>query len=303
MQNTITKDETNQLIFDCGNGDPAALKRFFEIYSVDIYNFPMKVFHLSEDDASDFYIYAFERLKSGKRLKNFEGKSRFRTWLFSVLRNLLIDWKRTQKDVELAPLTKTNQDGEDYGGIEEEADSLTEKKAIASEFSNVFHQGLQSLKLENRVLFKLTFIYYLQLEEDEILYIMDKSAMTLDELKEWIIQMREELSNKESDIQKMEDKITALYLNILELKKSKIQEDSGQDPKTNLPDCDRIGKSLDKKYEQRKKLLERKQKGHFLARTPFKDVAKVMGLTEGGVSVSIIRTIEKLQKNINFDEF
>lgn len=303
MQNTYTKEETNKLVEDCGKGDPEALRKFFEIYSVDIYNFPMKVFHLSEDDASDFYIYAFERLKSGKRLKNFEGKSQFRTWFYAVLRNLLIDWKRTQKEIPIQSLSKTNREGEEYGGIEEEADQLSEKKLLASEFSNEFHNSLKSLKIDSRIVFKLTYIYYLQLDEDEIEFILKKSGMTLPELKDWIISMREELSNRESDIQKMEDKITSLYLNILDLKKVKMEEDRTIDTKSKLPDLDRIGKSIEKKYEQRKKLLEKKQKGHFLARTPFKEVARLLGITEGGVSVSLLRVIEKLQKNINFDEF
>lgn len=303
MQNTLTSQNTNELVKKCGQGDPESLRRFFEIFSIDIYNFPLKVFHLSEDDAGDFYLYAFEKLKDGKRLKNFEGKSQFRTWFYSVLRNLLIDWKRRKKEVLIQSSVKTNQEGMEYGGIEEEPDLLTENKKIAGEFSKEFRVALREIKLENRVIFKLAYIYYLHLEEDEIEYILDKSGYSLDQLKEWILAIRENLSSREMDIQKMEDKITSLYLNILDLKKLKKEEDSTSESKSNLPDIDRIGKALEKKYEQRRKLLEKRQKGHFLARTPFKEVSNLLGISEGGASVSVIRTTEILQKKLNLDEY
>lgn len=303
MQNTITKEDTVELVQRCGKGDPEAIKLFFEIYSSDIYNFPLKVFHLSEDDAGDFYIYAFERLKTGKRLQSFEGKSSFKTWFYAVLRNLLIDWKRTKREVVTQSATKQNKDGEEYTGIEDEPDTLAEQKKEAVVLTSAFYQVLKEIKLESRVIFKLSFIYYLQLDEDEIQYILTKTGISLDSLKEWIIQTRDELSNKEESIQKMEDKITSIYLNILDLKKSKLAEDLTLESTSNLPDIDLLGKSLNKKYEQRKKLLEKRQKGHFLARTPYKNVRKLMGLSEGGVSVTLIRVIEKLQKKINLEDF
>ncbi len=74
----LSKDKTIDLVSRCGDGEEEALRQFFEIYSEDIYNFPMKIFHLSEDDAGDFFIYAFERLKTGSRFGSFKGKSSFR---------------------------------------------------------------------------------------------------------------------------------------------------------------------------------------------------------------------------------
>lgn len=65
----LSKDKTLDLVSRCGDGEEDALRQFFEIYSEDIYNFPMKIFHLSEDDAGDFFIYAFERLKTAPVLE------------------------------------------------------------------------------------------------------------------------------------------------------------------------------------------------------------------------------------------
>lgn len=302
MQKQLNPQEINQLVSDAGNGNSEALKNFFEIYSEDIYNFPIRVFHLSEDDASDFYIYAFERLKSGRRLQSFGGKSSFKTWFYSVLRNLLIDWKRTIKEVKIQSITRTNVDGKEYNTIEDESDPLLPEKEKAVEISEQFLENLSEIKIESRAIFKLSYIFYLQLEKDEVEYILDKAKISLLELKKWILETRSSLSNKEEDINKLEDKITSIYLNILELKEQQITEPV-EESKSNLPIVDKIGASLQKKYEQRRKLIERKQKGHFLSRTPYKEVAQLLGISEGGVSVTLIRVVEKLQKKIKFDEF
>lgn len=303
MQTTESTEDTNALIHRCGQGDSGALKTFFELYSADIYNFPLKVFHLSEDDAGDFYIYAFERLKNGKRLQSFEGKSSFKTWFYAVLRNLLIDWKRTKKEVKTQTVGKISRDGQEYAGIESEPDQKPALMSQAQDLSCQFHRQLQGIKIESRVVFKLCYIYYLHLDEEEIQYICQKTGMELEQLKRWILDLRNELTQKEAEIQKMEDKITGIYLNILELKKNQQEEEKTPESKIYLPDLDRLGKTLQKKYDQRRKLLEKRQKGHFLVRTPYKAVANLLGLSEGGVSVTLIRVIEKLQKKINFEDF
>jgi len=53
------KKEVMELVRRCGEGDRAALTDFFERFSKDIYNFPLKVFHLDEDAASEYYLYAY----------------------------------------------------------------------------------------------------------------------------------------------------------------------------------------------------------------------------------------------------
>jgi len=235
-------------------------------------------------------------------LQSFGGKSSFKTWFYSVLRNLLIDWKRTIKEVKIQSITRTNVDGKEYNTIEDESDPLLPEKEKALEISEQFLENLSEIKIESRAIFKLSYIFYLQLEKDEVEYILDKTKINLLELKNWILETRSSLSNKEEDINKLEDKITSIYLSILELKEQQITEPI-EDSKSNLPIVDKIGASLQKKYEQRRKLIERKQKGHFLSRTPYKEVAQLLGISEGGVSVTLIRVVEKLQKKIKFDEF
>ena len=147
------KEELQELVKLCAKGDEASLKLFFEYFSEDIYNFPVKVFHLSEDDAGEFFIYAFERLKSGKRFQTYVGKSAFKTWFYSVLRNMLIDWKRTKKEIKTNPNYRVNSEGVEYSTIENEPDRMTGMKEEAGYYSEKFQEALAEIKLENRTIY------------------------------------------------------------------------------------------------------------------------------------------------------
>ncbi|TGL60087.1 sigma-70 family RNA polymerase sigma factor [Leptospira ognonensis] len=294
-----SNEEILEIVQKSGRGDEAALRKFFDIYSKDIYNFPIRVFHLSEDDASDFYIYAFERLKSGKRFNSFVGKSSFKTWFFSVLRNLLIDWQRTKRELKIQSVKKVNKDGVEYNTIEDEPDrkpeALSRAEAVAQKFQSVLHD----VKLENRVIFKLSFIYYLHLDPEEIQYIATKKQLTIEDVKLEILQLREQLSDKEEVNLKMEDKITSIYLNILDLREQRKAKAGGSSTEE-VHLQEKIDHSLAKKYEQRRKLIDKKNRGHFLVRTPYREISRILGISEGGVSVTLLRVMEKIQKKFRF---
>ncbi|ABZ99001.1 RNA polymerase ECF-type sigma factor [Leptospira biflexa serovar Patoc strain 'Patoc 1 (Paris)'] len=220
-QTSYSTEEILELVKECGTGNEKALEKFFEHYSQDIYNFPIRVFHLTEDDASDYYIYAFERLKSGKRFKSFVGKSSFKTWFFSVLRNLLIDWQRTKREVKTQTISKVNQEGKEYSTIEDEPDTRADALALAHDVTDQFQSVLSTIKMENRIVFKLSFVYYLHLDPEELQFVAEKTKRSEEEIRTEILNLREDLSHREEDNLKMEDKITSLYLNILDLKEQK----------------------------------------------------------------------------------
>ncbi|GBF51758.1 RNA polymerase sigma factor, sigma-70 family [Leptospira ryugenii] len=297
-QVTRSNEEILEIVRLCGQGDAESLRIFFDIYSKDIYNFPIRVFHLSEDDASDFFIYAFERLKTGKRFTSFVGKSSFKTWFYSVLRNLLIDWQRTKRELKMQSINKVNKDGIEYSTIEDEPDLRQEKLNQAEEVSHAFQLALNEVKLENRIVFKLSFIYYLHLDTEELDFIAQKNAISTSEVKQQILALRSYLADREEENIKQEDKITSLYLNILDLKEQK-KNKLGQNAKNEEKWKERIEHSLHKKYEQRKKLIDKKHKGHFLVRTPYREISRILGISEGGVSVTLLRVMEKIQKKMN----
>ena len=96
---------------------------------------------------------------------------------------------------------------------------------------------------------------------------------------------------------KNEEKITSIYTSILELQElnSKQTQVKFND---NLPFENKYEMAIAKKLEQRKKLLEKKNKGLFLSRTPYKVISSLLGIPEGGISISLQRVIAKIQKKI-----
>lgn len=290
--------EVLEMVRLCGEGDSAALKAFFERFSEDIYNFPLKVFHLDQDAASDFFLYAFERLKTGGRFRSFQGRSTFRTWFYTVLRNLVIDWMRTIREIDTVNVTRTDEKGNEFRLIENTPDP----RSMSSEDQSVilaFKSQLADLPIDLRLIFKLSYIYYLDLSEDELDYLSEKSGQAPAELVRLIAGLKHRLSEKELKNIGSEDKITSLYLAILELKskREKILTAAAQ-PGGEIPDpaeLARIEKSIEKKYQQREKLLVKKSRGHFIVRTPYKHIASLLQIPEGSVSVQMMRVLERIR--------
>ena len=252
---------------------------------------------MEEDDASEFFIYAYERLKSGKRFHTFVGKSGFKTWLYTVLRNMLIDWKRNKRELKIVSSVKVNSEGVEYYSIENEPDTKFDRQKEADSVSEKFRELLTEIKMESRIIFKLAYIYYMNLDADEIEYLLEKTGLSKEELQKEIISIRDILSDKEIQSLQSEEKIASLYMNILELKQLQEKEK----PivfNDNLPNYDKVQISIQKKYEQRRKLIEKKSKGNFITRTPYRVIAKILNIPEGSVSISLQRVLEKIQKKI-----
>lgn len=290
--------EVLEMVRLCGEGDRQALNAFFERFSEDIYNFPLKVFHLDQDAASDYFLYAFERLKDGGRFRSFQGRSTFRTWFYTVLRNLVIDWMRTIREVDTVNVTRIDANGNEFRLIENTPDP----RSLAGDDHNLiqnFKNQLTDLPVDLRLIFKLSYIYYLDLSSDEMRYLAEKSGKTEPALLRLLANLKHKLSEKELKNLGSEDKITSLYLSILDLKVKRekllsVAARPGGEP-PDPADLARIDKSIEKKYQQREKLLVKKSRGHFIVRTPYKQIADLLQIPEGSVSVQMMRVLERIR--------
>lgn len=297
-------EEISELVGKCGTGNKQAIRDFFDRFAEDIYNFPIKVFHLDADAASDFFLYAFERLRDGQRFRSFRGRSSFRTWFYTVLRNLLIDWMRTIREVQTVSLNGGASG--DTRMIENAPDPRSMKNVLYKNLLDSFWQGLHELGIELRVIFKLSYIYYLDLSEDELRFLADRSGKTPEEIQKFLVDLKNDLADKEIKNLGSEDKITSLYISILELKgkKEKLMLKTGQEQLPQMTGTDsyeleKIERSIEKKYQQRERLLEKKEKGHFIVRTPYKYITGLLDIAEGSVSVQMMRAVEKLRERGN----
>jgi RNA polymerase sigma factor (sigma-70 family) len=297
-------DDLIELIRKCGEGDQESLNHFFERYSNDIYNFPIKVFHLDEDAASEFFLYSYERLREGNRFRSFQGRSSFRTWFYTVLRNLVIDWMRTIREVQTVNFSRSDERGNEYRMIENTPDPRT---VVSNEDVHIglFKNNLKKLNIELRVVFKLSYIYYLDLDREEVDYLCDRSGRSKDGVYQYLAELKHRLSEKELKNIEAEDKITSLYTTIIELKNRKDRilvedEKTSSGPVTNpgIYEVERLSRTLDKKYQQREKLLDKRDRGHFIVRTPYKYISELLKIPEGSISVQMMRSVEKIRGNM-----
>ena len=301
----VSKDSSDLLLLikKCGEGDSASLQDFFEQFAEDIYNFPVKVFHLDEDSASDFFLYAFEKLKNGRRFSSFQGRSSFRTWFYAVLRNLVLDWMRTIREIETVNYTRVGEDGQEYRLIENTPDTRGDESFSDEYFlKEFFLQKIEELGIELKTVFKLSYIFYLDLDSEEVEFIRRQSGKSLNEIYSYIADLKNFLAEKELKNIGTEDKITAIYLGILDLKMKKVIMNSKIENQTALSEKERlemarVDRLLGKKYQQREKLLERKQKGHFIVRTPYKFISELTCIPEGSISVQMMRIMEKFRES------
>lgn len=293
------KKEIQELVSKCGQGDREALRVFFNRYSDDIYNFPLKVFGLDEDQASEFFLYAFERLKDGQRFGSFKGNSSFRTWFYTVIRNLVIDWMRTVKEINVVNSSRAGGESDnstnwietiaDYQELRDEDDPVIE----------AFYEKLSGLDTEQKLVFKLVYLYYLQIETGDLEDIRNLTKKEPAVTAARISELRSFLAEKEIANKEAEEKLTAIYVSMTDIRtrRDRIKLDYKSNPADTalLNEIEKYNRLLDKKREQRNKLLEKKSKGHFIVRTPYKYVAEILNMSEGRVSIHMTKISDILE--------
>lgn len=212
---------------------------------------------------------------------------------------------RTIREVQTVNFSRVDDRGNEYRMIENTPDPRTLNEEDDS-FIAGFQKGLYRLNTELRVVFKLSYIYYMDLTEEELEYLCGRSHREASEVIKYISELKHTLSEKEIKNIDSEDKITSLYTSIIELKNKKekiLSEDlknkDGVQFHPGVYEAARIDRALDKKYQQRDKLLDKKDKGHFIVRTPYKYISELLNIPEGSISVQMMRAVEKLRSNVS----
>ncbi len=293
--------------------NPEAINRFFEIFSDEIYSYPLRYYNFSEDEAGDFYLYAFEHLNDGRKFTSFKKKSRFTTWLFSVLRNLVIDFLRSRRHkIRTTTFARTDSNGNIIDGLDYIADT-DETLSVEDEIFENFKKHLSELKMAHRVLFKLAYIYYMDITEEEVDWICETAALQKEEVHRRLFDLKEIGREKASEVRKVEDKLTANYqaMTMLENRiehyfmehptiktgRNEWSEDFSS-PEIDLEVLEWI-RAFSKKRAKQLRLLKSQKKSLLMTRVPYKDIVPLMNTSEGVLSVQLIRIIEKLAKTFD----
>jgi RNA polymerase sigma factor (sigma-70 family) len=154
--------EDKELIADYLSGQEEVLPYLINRYLKSVYRF---VFSLVQDEsvAEDLTQDVF--IKVWKKLKSYNPKYSFKTWLFTIARNTTTDYLRKRKD-----LVFSNFDDKDNGNVI--LDTLADDALLADE---VFAQ-VQDLDKLNKVLREIPSLY------KEVLILRYSNDLSLEEI-------------------------------------------------------------------------------------------------------------------------
>ncbi|MFZ5628422.1 MAG: RNA polymerase sigma factor [Spirochaetota bacterium] len=305
-------ERISQLLPEIKKQNPDALAAFFEDFSDDIYNFPMRMFRFNEDEASEFYLYAFEHLRDGRKIASFQGKAKFTTWFYAVLRNLTIDFLRSQKDkMRFTTYLKADASGKMVDAIESVSDPRDQNMFEEALFEQ-FNASLVSLALPQRVLFKLAYAWYFELDSTEIDYLCELHKVSAAEILPRLQELKKVAHEKSVEVRELEEKLTANFQGISVLE-TRIENFFRENPdiekrreswsesffSTAVPPqvIDMI-QSLMKKKKKQQSLLLHQKKSLLSIRVPYKDLGDLLQSTQGVLSVQLIRIVEKLSQSL-----
>ncbi|MES0490944.1 MAG: sigma-70 family RNA polymerase sigma factor [Leptospirales bacterium] len=289
-------------------GKTEPLERFFEIFSDDIYNFSIRYYNFDDDEAGDYFLYAFEHLRDGRKIKSFRNKSKFTTWFFSVLRNMLIDFLRSRKNkIYTTSFARTDSEGNVIDSLETIPDSHGTNDG-ETEFLDKFRSGLNELKISHRILLKLAYAHYLDITKTELDWLVNKSGKTADNVLSIVSTLKEIGHKKSSEVRDIEDKLTANYQAISlienrinsffidnpEIKAERKIWNEDYDHKDIPPETIDFIRRLSKKKRKHSNLLKNQEKSMLTTRVPYKKLVPLLGSSEGVLSVQLLRVVEKL---------
>ncbi|MBV6492129.1 MAG: hypothetical protein LDLANPLL_00120 [Turneriella sp.] len=293
-------------------GNPDALSTFFELFSDDIYNFPIRLFRFNEDEASEFYLYAFEHLRDGRKISSFKGKAKFTTWFFAVLRNLTIDYLRTQKDKRYFALYRNiDTSGKLIDAVETKGEIREEHLAEGHLFHR-FNESIAALSIAQRVLFKLAYAWYFELDAEEFLYLKNINRNSEHEILKRIHELKTTALERSNEVREYEDKLTLNFQQISMLE-TKINAYFRENPDveknrdawheeyfaaTLPPQIIDLIQSLMKKKKRQENLLLQQKRSLLSIRAPYKDLEVLLHSTQGVLSVQLVRIVEKLSQHL-----
>ncbi len=103
---TFMADDTKSLALGLRRRDPEVLDALIEQYQYRLFRYLVYITG-NRERAEDFFQETWIRVL--ERGHQYDGKSRFEAWLFSIARHLVIDWQRQKKAQSLDALTNPDE--------------------------------------------------------------------------------------------------------------------------------------------------------------------------------------------------
>jgi len=296
------------LLNACAAGDPTARQHFQEEYGEDIYNFPVKIYGLSVDEAGDFYVYVFDRDRVFARVKTFTGRNniQFRTFFsFYVLKHLFVEWRRNRKEIATISLqTPIGDASGDHQTLEDILpDPITSNSTDnESALTRRTRQLLNALAPEDRLYLKLFSLADAHLSPEEVRLLTAVSGRTIGDTLMLVAEIQSELKRKDEKVARLCDELDSVWGWIVLRQKElqKIQKGThALSTVENMVDTEKLTarqhaleNALAKRVRQHERLVEELRK--YKLTTPYKDIARLLNITVASVYARIFSLRERL---------
>lgn len=286
-----------ELIARCLSGDLEAARQFQETFGELIYGYPMRVYRTPPEDAGDFYVFAFDNGRIFRRLRTFEGRAPLRAYLLGfVLDDLVLEWKRGQRDIETVSLDTL---GELPSGDDAMTQTLTVNETSGGGSAQQLGSMLTQLEPAKAVVLKLLYIEDCELTPAEIRYIAEVSGHDVPEVLKGLDELRASVREREAAVKHEEDALDAVqaWIQLYERRVRRIAEDlAGKPPPVAaarlVEERDELERKIQRRQQQRERLLSRARRRKVTA--PYKEVAALLNTSVGTVGSQIARLRQEL---------
>ncbi len=158
----MTREQELTVIRRVQHGDAEAFGMLVEAYQKNVFNVALQMTG-NREDAQDMAQEAF--LKAYSSLNSFRGDSKFSSWLYRIVANVCLDFKRRQGRRPSSSLTVEDEEGEvlelDIADESQSPEKLLERKLTRE----AVRRGLAELPEEQRQILLLREIQGLSYEE------------------------------------------------------------------------------------------------------------------------------------------
>jgi RNA polymerase sigma-70 factor (ECF subfamily) len=157
---TLMADDKKSLVQGLRQRDPEVLDRLIEQYQYRLFRYLLYITG-NPQHAEDFFQETWIRVL--ERGHQYDGKFKFEAWLFTIARNLVIDWQRQKKAVSLDAMTDT-EEGKGFEIVDEKGESPLQL-FLQSETQGRVQASLEQLPPAYREVLVLRFQEEMQLDE------------------------------------------------------------------------------------------------------------------------------------------
>lgn len=279
--------------------DAEARQAFQATYGALIYTFPMRIYHRSEDEAGEFYLYVFEKGRIYKRIGTFEGRNaiQFKTYLsYYVLHHLFLEWRRSLAEEDTVPLPEALPSD----------DPTPDAILVESEDVRTVEGVLHALGTEKGLILKLLALGTVELTPDDVRSLAQMARRSLREtlgvIEEVVAALapREmEAQNKWQELHVVASRIRLYQRQIAALEEhisvSRLQNELASAHKLTQEKAE-LERLLAWRYGQQTRLREALQR--LQVRPSYQDIARMLNMPFGTVCSKIARAREACARQL-----